>query len=159
MHYTFSLHLFVHRWHFTNKITQGRFFLAISCFTYNTDIFRNVSYLIDAWTRWQVFFNVLFYFWICKGWLGRYSGKLLFFGNALLLNGKQIMNQNNDDPGHFSKWFWSLMAEVSLFKLSSYACHCTIGSGNGFVLSGNKPLPEPMLTQILATIWLNATMS
>ena len=25
---------------------------------------------------------------------------------------------------------------------------CGIGSGNGLVLSGNKPLPEPMLTQI-----------
>ena len=27
-----------------------------------------------------------------------------------------------------------------------------IGSGNGLVLSGNKPLPEPMLTQIYVTI-------
>ena len=28
-----------------------------------------------------------------------------------------------------------------------------IGSGNGLVLSGNKPLPEPMLTQISVVIW------
>ena len=28
-----------------------------------------------------------------------------------------------------------------------------IGSGNGLVPSGNKPLPEPMLTQIYITIW------
>ena len=28
-----------------------------------------------------------------------------------------------------------------------------IGLGNGLVLSGNKPLPEPMLTQIYVTIW------
>ena len=28
-----------------------------------------------------------------------------------------------------------------------------IGSGNGLVLSGNKPLPEPMLTRICVTIW------
>ena len=35
-----------------------------------------------------------------------------------------------------------------------------IGSGNGLVPSGNKPLPEPMLTQIYVTIWLHqATMS
>ena len=35
-----------------------------------------------------------------------------------------------------------------------------IGSGNGLVPSGNKPLPEPMLTQISVTIWRhNATMS
>ena len=28
-----------------------------------------------------------------------------------------------------------------------------IGSGNGLVPSGNKPLPEPMLTQINGPIW------
>ena len=28
-----------------------------------------------------------------------------------------------------------------------------IGSGNGLVPSGNKPLPEPMLTQISVAIW------
>ena len=28
-----------------------------------------------------------------------------------------------------------------------------IGSGNGLVLSGNKPLPEPKLTQISVAIW------
>ena len=30
-----------------------------------------------------------------------------------------------------------------------------IGSGNGLVPSGNKPLPEPMLTQIYVAIWLH----
>ena len=30
-----------------------------------------------------------------------------------------------------------------------------IGSGNGLVPSGNKPLPEPMLTQIYVTLDLN----
>ena len=28
-----------------------------------------------------------------------------------------------------------------------------IGSGNGLVPSGNKPLPEPILTQIYVTMW------
>ena len=28
-----------------------------------------------------------------------------------------------------------------------------IGSGNGLVPSGNKPLPEPMLTKVPAAIW------
>ena len=28
-----------------------------------------------------------------------------------------------------------------------------ISSGNGLVLAGSKPLPEPMLTQISVTIW------
>ena len=27
------------------------------------------------------------------------------------------------------------------------------GSGNGMVLAGNKPLPQPMLTQIFVTMW------
>ena len=30
-----------------------------------------------------------------------------------------------------------------------------IGSGNGSVPSGNKPLPEPMLTQIHDAMWRN----
>ena len=35
-----------------------------------------------------------------------------------------------------------------------------IGSGNGLVSSGNKPLPEPILTQIYVAIWCDqATMS
>ena len=35
-----------------------------------------------------------------------------------------------------------------------------IGSGNGLVPSGTKPLPEPLLTKISDTIWCHyATMS
>ena len=34
-----------------------------------------------------------------------------------------------------------------------------IGSDNGLVLSGNKPLPEPMLTQIYGTIWHSTKLS
>ena len=50
------------------------------------------------------------------------------------------------------------MAEVSLVKLPSDEGHWTllmivkIGSGNGLVPSGNKPLPELMLTQIFVAI-------
>ena len=50
------------------------------------------------------------------------------------------------------------MAEVSLVNLPLDECHSTllmivnIGSDNGSVLSGNKPVPEPMLTQISVTI-------
>ena len=46
------------------------------------------------------------------------------------------------------------MAEV---KLPSHERHrrwkVNIGSGNGLVPSGNKPLPEPILTQIFVAIW------
>ena len=34
-----------------------------------------------------------------------------------------------------------------------FSWHVNIGSGNGLVPSGNKPLPPPMLTQIYVTIW------
>ena len=36
-------------------------------------------------------------------------------------------------------------------------CEANIGSGNGFVPAGNKPLPEPMLTQIYIAIWHHYT--
>ena len=51
------------------------------------------------------------------------------------------------------------MAELFLMNLPLEECHSTllmisnIGSGNGFGLSGNKPLPEPMLTLIFVAMW------
>ena len=39
--------------------------------------------------------------------------------------------------------------------------HCNIGSGNSLLLSGKKPLPEPVLTQIFVNVcvarakWVN----
>ena len=52
--------------------------------------------------------------------------------------------------------YWSWAFHV---KLPSDECHkhhwwlVNVGSGNGLVPSGNKPLPEPMLTQFCITIW------
>ena len=34
-----------------------------------------------------------------------------------------------------------------------YLWEVNIGSGNGLVPSGNKPLPKPMLTQIYVAKW------
>ena len=49
------------------------------------------------------------------------------------------------------------MAEVSIVKLPSDTGpnlgEVSIGSGNGLVPSGNKPLPEPMLIEIYVAIW------
>ena len=51
------------------------------------------------------------------------------------------------------QFHWDLFLRVQL-TISQ------IGSGNGLVPSGNKPLPEPMLTQIYVAIWRHqATMS
>ena len=52
------------------------------------------------------------------------------------------------------------MSEVSLVKLPQisvtqpYWWYVNIGSGNNLVPSGNMPLPEPMLIQIYAAIYL-----
>ena len=51
----------------------------------------------------------------------------------LVSNGWGITLSNN-------KCQWTLLIEVN------------IGSGDGLVPSGNKPLPEPMLTQIYVNI-------
>ena len=57
------------------------------------------------------------------------------------------------------KLVFVINAEVSLLKLPSDECHWILWMINqhwfryGLVPSGNKPLPEPMLTQIYDTIW------
>ena len=43
---------------------------------------------------------------------------------------------------------WGISCEMSLDWWS-----VNIGSGNGLVLSGNKPLPEPVLTEISVAMW------
>ena len=52
-------------------------------------------------------------------------------------------------------WYCPNMKVTRLHRWS-----VNIGSGNGLVPSGNKPLPEPMVTQICVAIWRHwATMS
>ena len=50
---------------------------------------------------------------------------------------------------------WGISREIALnmnvTELHWYSVN--IGSGNGLVPSGSKPLPEPMFTQIYVTIW------
>ena len=59
----------------------------------------------------------------------------------------------------FSILFYWLVTSDLLMIMASDECHRTllmisfnIGSGNGLVLSGNKPLPEPMLILFLVTL-------
>ena len=57
---------------------------------------------------------------------------------------------------------WGISFEIALrwMPLDIYSWEVNIGLGNGLVPSGNKPLPEPMLTQISVAIWRHeATMS
>ena len=46
---------------------------------------------------------------------------------------------------------WDISCETALIRMS--LDHTSGKSGNSLVPSGNKPLPEPMLTQISVTIW------
>ena len=51
-------------------------------------------------------------------------------------------------------WLWYLLWNYPLINVTGlYWWWVNIGSGNGLVPSGNKPLPEPMLTQISVAIW------
>ena len=47
------------------------------------------------------------------------------------------------------------MVDISLVKRMSLELtdDVNIGLGNGLVPSGNKPLPEPMFTQVYVAIW------
>ena len=55
----------------------------------------------------------------------------------------------------FDDWWWRLFfwncPNINVTGLHWWSVN--IGSGNGLVPSGNKPLPEPMLTQISVAIW------
>ena len=48
---------------------------------------------------------------------------------------------------------WSTSYEIALRMQLDLTGDVNIGSGNGLVPSGNKPLPEPMLTQIYVAKW------
>ena len=50
---------------------------------------------------------------------------------------------------------WGICCEIVLLwiSLDFKWWSVNIGSGNGLVPSGNKLLPEPMLTQIYVAIW------
>ena len=52
------------------------------------------------------------------------------------------------------KFEWYLLSNCpNMNAIGLHWWSVSIGSGNGLVPSGNKPLPEPMLTQIFVTIW------
>ena len=49
---------------------------------------------------------------------------------------------------------WGISHEIGQISVTGNNCWLVnIGSGNGLVPSGNKPLPEPMLTQIYVVTW------
>ena len=54
----------------------------------------------------------------------------------------------------FSDWWLRyLLWNCPTMNVTGHRWSVNIGSGNGLVLSGNKPLPEPVLTKISVTIW------
>ena len=78
----------------------------------------------------------------------------------LILNSLALVGCGSDSKSViFENTFYEISSGALLVKLLLGERHSKPliislhGSGNGLVLSGNKPLPEPMLTQIYVTIW------
>ena len=85
------------------------------------------------------------------------------------------LNELNDMSTHWSCQQELHMLQINMIKFMSTSCDCSkvnatenlwwqvnigLTLGNGLVQSGNKSLPEPMLTQIHVAIWHQyATMS
>ena len=44
-------------------------------------------------------------------------------------------------------------SKVALMRMPQTLTIENIGSGNGLVSSGNKPIPEPMVIQIYVAVW------
>ena len=99
---------------------------------------------------------------VCEHWRFRiYSSLRLSYNNSYWIH------CNMEDVAvmskvHFSSSFCRIVAWVLTVKLRSGECNRTlllsqhwfiIGSCNGLVQPGNKPLPEPMFTQIYVAIW------
>ena len=58
---------------------------------------------------------------------------------------------------NFESVIFEHMLQMKFMIMSTATGHIwwlvNIGSGNGLVVSGNKPLPEPMLTKCYDAIW------
>ena len=54
----------------------------------------------------------------------------------------------------FCQYSLRIFNEIILQRIEIiFSQQLNMGSGNGLVPSGNKPLPEPMLTEIYIAIW------
>ena len=49
--------------------------------------------------------------------------------------------------------YWAFPMNIAIRSVPQGLIENNIGSGSGLVWSGNKPIPEPILTQIYVTIW------
>ena len=83
------------------------------------------------------------------------SIKVLFKTNTRCSLEDLKKNQTSNFPANFGHWwlrylFWNCRP---MNVTVHYWWWVNIGSGNGLVLSRNKPLPEPRLIQIYAAIW------
>ena len=117
-------------------------------------------YLKMSSGKWQPFclsLNVLRKYWgwkimrmLCKRW-----PSLCYIHLNSLAPGKLEWNFRCNSPSDFSDWrlrhlLWNC-PNMNVSWLHWWSVNT--GSGNGLVSSGNKPLPEPKLTQISDAIW------
>ena len=76
--------------------------------------------------------------------------------------GMSIKFRTSHFQANFDDWWlgYFLWNRPQLKVIGPYRCCVSNGSGNGLVPSSNKPLPEPMLTQIYGAIspqWIDMT--
>ena len=122
--------------------------------------------------------SCLFLFPIFFGWDAAAQSLMYYRRDALLFF--KVIHQMSRSHGLKNRWFKSILSNITRlvaamnslrFALFSRQWKCLrgslgsmnvqtlyphiryIGSGNGLVPSGIKPLPEPMLTQIYGAIW------
>ena len=72
----------------------------------------------------------------------------------------QVMAWCLTAPSHYLNQSWLIISKVPWHSSEGIIMRRSEDTGNGLVPSGNKPLPEPMLTQISVAIWPHqATMN
>ena len=60
---------------------------------------------------------------------------------------------------YYSKWFWKLISSALTVSATEPHWWVKIGSSNGLVPSGNKPLPEAVLTKICVATGCHQTIN
>ena len=111
--------------------------------------------LLDPWEQ-----NSLKFESTLISFLSRKSSKKVSAKYPPFCSGFNVLTFNSLAPGRF-EWYFRYVIFKQILVTGDWGISCpdmnviglhwwpvNIGSGNGLVPSGNKPLPEPMLTQI-----------
>ena len=137
------------------------------CVSGTVDAWRRISQSIYTWFCCALFCcgYVINYEYSCDGFTHILQGCFTGTGAVVWLThwppGDFNEILNNFQANFSDRWLrYFLWNCPQVILIGPYWWQVNIGLGNGLVLSCNKPLPEPMLTQIYVAIWRHqATMS